>query len=214
MTRRTLLALAFALVAFGSVAEAQEQMALRFYVVPKVVDPGLGANVPKYIFAMNLPFRAMDYGLEDTFLVGAQVTNTQHTALAANIDVITIPAGLDNQISLTALSQVQARLEGINVPADWVTTNHTYRDVIRITGKLFLYMQRFHAQQLRKFFLSGVTLDTQVKQLTSTQRTAMTDAATSLNLDVSVINGNMTLRQALRLIIQQLPSFELFGETF
>lgn len=215
--RRLLAALAvLAMVAAVAPLEAQDTMALRFYVVPKTGDgqtPATGFR-PKYIADLGVSYSAMDYGLEDTFLVGVNVTGAQHTTLAANLDVIAIPLALDDQIGLTALSTVKNRLESLNVPSDWVQQTHTYRDVIRIVGKLFQFMQRFHARQVRRFFESGITLDTRVNQLTAPQRNALTDAASSLNLDTSVVTNTMPLRQALRLLIQQLPSFQLAGETF
>lgn len=196
--------------------EAQSEMAIRFYVVPKIGDGLTPATAfrPKYISDLGSPYSAIDYGLENTFLVGVEVTAAQNTTLSANIDVIAIPADVDSAIGLTALSTVKSRLESLNVPSDWVTQTHTYRDVIRLVGKLFQYMQRFHARQLRVFFESGITLDTRVNQLTAAQRTAMNDAAVSLGLDTSVVTNTMTLRQALRLLGQQMPSFVLAGETF
>lgn len=188
-------------------------MAKRFYIVPKV-DNGAGGFDPKYIVEMGLQSGAIDYGLEDTFLIGAEVTTEQHQELASQLDAIAIPANLDSNIGLTALSTVKDKLEGLHVPADWVTTNHTYRQVLRLVGKLFLYMQRFHGRELRKFFESGITLGTRVNQLTQAQRNAMTDAAESLGLSIAGITNTMTLRQALKILADQMPSFTLFGETF
>lgn len=187
----------------------------RFYVVPKI---GAGTEEdpirPKYIADAGISHASMDYGLEDTHLVGAEVTDAQHTLLAAQLDVIAIPADLDSLIGLSALPVVQQALEGLYVPADWVTTSHSYRDVVRLVGKLFQYMQRFQGREMRKFFEGGITLDTRVNQLTQAQRTAMLDAATDLGLDTSGVTMTMTLRMALKLVVDQLPSFNLFGETF
>lgn len=194
-------------------------MAKRFYVVPKITINELGMTyaAPKYINPVDLPgvvFQAMNYGLEDTYLVGAEVTDAQHTALAANLDVIAIPANLDSTVGLTALTTVQNKLEGMWIPADWVTTSHTYRQVVALTRKAFLYMQRFHANQLSKFFVSGVTLDTRVNQLTQAQRNAMENAAISLGLSIASITGSMKLRAALKILFDQIPGGMLFGEAF
>src|SRR5688500_9902726 len=122
----------------STAAFAQEATNVRFYVVPSI---GSGASShdarrPKYIAdwsiehpGENIPAAMAPYGLNDVFLVAADVTPVQHTALTANLDVIAIPQNLDAQISLTALSTVQQKLEGLQVPAAWVTTSHTYRDV-------------------------------------------------------------------------------------
>lgn len=195
-------------------AFAQEVGSLRFYVVPVELN-AKGHRVPKYVRSMGLESSQMDYGLDDTFLVACpSITDAQHTTLAANIDVIAIPQNLDAQIGLTALSTVQSKLEGLRIPADWVTTSHTYRDVIRVTGKVFQLMQRFHGMQLRTFFESGITLDTRINQLTQAQRQALVDAATSLGLDTSSVTGPMSLRQALKIIADQLPPFHMEGQAF
>lgn len=216
MVRRLLTAAVLSFAVFSGIAEAQTDVALRFYIVPKI-GTGVFPTDPyraKYIADLGVAYAAMDYGLDNTFLVGAQVTSAQNTDLAANLDVIAIPQNLDNTIGLTALSTVQAKLEGLHIPADWVTTNHTYRDVIRITGKLFLYMQRFSGQQLHTFFESGITLDTRINELTQAQRNAMNQAALSMGLDTSSITGPMLLRQAFKILADQIPSFRLAGEVF
>jgi len=216
MTRRLAIA-ALLFLALATSAEAQDPVALRFYIVPKA---GTGAITdpirPKYILEVGAinSLSAMNYGLEDTFLLGVVVTNAQHTTLASNLDVIAIPQDIDSAIGLTALQTVKDKLEGLNIPSDWVTVNHTYRQAIGIVGRAFLYMQRFNGRQLRKFFETGIALDTRVNQLTQAQRDAMNDAAVSLGLSTATITGPMTLRQALRIILEQLPSFSLAGQTF
>ena len=191
-------------------------MALRFYVIPRV---GTGTReepfIPSYVKELGITeVGAVDYGLEDTYLVGANVTPEQHSALAENLDVVSIPLNLDANVTLTALPRVQEALEGLHVPSDWVTTNHTYRDVIRVVGKLFKFMQWFNGTHARKFFESEVTLDTRVNQLTQAQRNAILNVATAHGIDTSEVTGTMLLRRVLRIIFQQMPSFTLMGETF
>lgn len=208
---RILLAAVFGLVALT--ASAQEATVLRFYIVPKE----LGAHDtvrPKYVWPVATRYEAADYGLEDVLLVGAELTPTDHTTVAANLDVIAIPANLDSTIGLTALSTVQQKLEGLRIPSEWVTTDHTYRDVLRLTRKVFGLFQRFDGLFQRKFFETGITLDTRINQLTQAQRQALIDAATSLGLDTSPITGPMPIRQAIRILAQQLPSITMMGEVF
>lgn len=212
--RRTVLLLA-ALLMMSVAAEAQEPVALRFYIVPKI-GSGTFADPfrAKYIRDLAIPYSAMDYGLENTFLAAVNVTAAQNTSLSSNLDVIAIPQNIDATIGLTALGTVQSKLEDLHVPSEWVTTSNTYRDVIRAVGKLFQFMQRFHARQLRTFFESGITLDTRMNELTANQRTALADTSDSFGLDRSAITNTTTVRQALRILFQQLPSFTLMGETF
>lgn len=192
-------------------------MASRFYIVPRI-GTGTGTTPathfrPKYIGDLGVLYAAMDYGLEGTYLVGAEVTPAQHTALAAEADVIAIPLNLDNAIG-GALSQVESALETLNVPAGWVTTTHTYRQVIGAVGRLFRFMRTFAARQRRVFFESGVTLNLQMNDLTAAQRNALAEAATFLGLDISGITGTTTIRQALKILIDQMGPFTLFREAF
>lgn len=215
MTRRVFLGVLFVLAVAG-MAEAQDELALRFYIVPKV---GTGSSPmdpfrPKYIYDLGVQASWMDYGREDAFLVGAEVSSAQHTSLASNLDVIAIPQGLDNTISVSALSTVQDKLEGMKVPAGWVTTSHTYRQVVGAVGRFFMLMQRFDGMNARTFFESGITLDTRVNGLTAAQRNALQNAALSLGLDVSFVTPTMTIRAVLKGWIDQMGPFSLAGETF
>lgn len=215
MTRFVLgLVLAFTLI--GGAAEAQEDVAIRFYIVPKVGD-GLSlptAFRPKYVPELGVSYSAMDYGKEDTMLVGADVTSAQHQSLNANLDVTAIPQNLDSNVSSAALVTIQNKLEAIKVPGSWVTTSTTYRQVVGNIGRIFLLMQRFDGLHARTFFQSGITLDTRVNQLTTEQRNALQDAAISLGLDIQFITSTTTVRTMLRTWVQQMGPLTLHGETF
>lgn len=213
MIRRFALALLFALIAAS--VQAQESMALRFNIVPKqgtgfITDP----LRPKYIADLGVPYAAMDYGLEDTMLVGANLTSLQETTLAANIDVIAIPANLDNAIGLAGLTPVQSALESLHVPAGWVTVDHTYRQVVSAVGKIFQFMQRYHALFGTKFFLNGVTLDSRINQLTTLQQNALNTTAQSLGLATASITGPTLIRAAFKSLADQMAGFTLAGQTF
>jgi hypothetical protein len=216
--RLMLLVLVFVLFAAGA-AEAQDLA--RFYLVPKVTKPGFPGAVPKYLNPVDLPgvnVSAMDFGNEDTMLVGAAVTNQQHTAIAANADVIAVPSNLDNTMSAPALSTVRDRLESLKIPTAHFTTANTYREVIGVVGRLFQLFQRFDAIQASEgrlgFFDLDITLSSTVNDLRGALRANFVLAANQLGLDTAGISGSMTLRQALRNLIAQMPPFTLAGETF
>jgi hypothetical protein len=214
MTRRYLLAGFMALaLTMGAVAEAQDLA--RFYVVPKV-GSGTFADPfrAKYFRELGVQFSAMDYGKEDSMLVGAEVTGAQHTTLAANLDVIAIPTALDNNVSSAALTTIQNKLEGLKIPAGWVTTSHTYRQVVGAVGRIFMLMQRFDGLHMRTFFGSDITLDTRINQLTVQQRTDLQTAASSLGLDTSFVTGPMTIRTVFKTWIDNMGPFTLHGEIF
>jgi hypothetical protein len=246
MTRRYVFGLIAALVLTSGLAQAQE-VSVRFYLVPKIGD-GLTPNTgfrPKYvadlivdtstgnfysskqaaatagvsIAAMKpLVWEGQYYGLEPVYLVAADVTAAQHASIAANVDVIVIPQNLDNTISLTALSTVQQKLEDLHIPAGWVTTDHTYRDVLRVVRRAFQFFARMWVLQAEQgqtptaLFTGAVTLDTRMNQLTAAQRQALTETCASFNIDTSWVLNTTTLRQLLKGIADRLPGLPMKGE--
>lgn len=189
-------------------------MALRFYLVPKIGDglTPMTAVRPKYVADLSVGFAAMDYGREDLMLVGVDVSVAQHTSIAANADVTVIPSNLDATIGVN-LAAVQASLEGWNLPAEWVTSGMTYRFVIGKVGRLLTFMQRFRTRDVGRFFAT-TTLDALVSSLTQAVRAAIQDVAASLDIDASAITGAMTVRHALKILLDQMPGFALMGEAF
>jgi hypothetical protein len=139
----------------------------------------------------------MDYGNEPTMLVAAEVTNAEHTAIAANADVIVVPANLDNTIGAN-LATVQAALESLNIPADWITAGMTYRAVLKWIARLFLICQRFQGLAGGRLFPAGITLASTVGDLSASVRQKLTQGAQSLGLDTSNITLATTMRAALK----------------
>lgn len=197
----------------------------RFYLLPKIgtgsIDP-FDPFRPKYTdpdslgAGWNIGGRwvAMDYGIEDCFLMRIHdITPEEHTALNSQTDVIGVPSPLSDNVSAAALSVIQTRLEGMNIPANWVTTSHTYLQVLKAVRRAITFMQRFHGLYVMKLFQAGITLDTQINQLTQAQRGRLIATADSLNLDTSGITNQMTIRQALKQIADQLPDVNIGGDT-
>jgi hypothetical protein len=212
---RTFVFAAVSVLLFAASAAAQTEM--RYYVVPR---SGTGQfptpYEPKYFnqFAdpSALPFvGTMDYGLENVFLVAADLTPAQHTAVTANADVLAVPSPIDANVSALALPTVQAKLEAGNIPADWVTTAMTYQQVLSRVLRLVTLMQRFNGL-FGRLFAGGATLDTRINQLPVNARNALVSAAQSLGADTSTIQGTTLLRTALVIVADQLfPSGLPFG---
>lgn len=224
MTRRYALGLIAALLlVMSGIAEAQESMAVRFFLVPKV---GIGTVPdpfrPKYVnpgdlgAGWNLQGRwsAMDYGFEQAFLLKADLTATEATTLSAQTDVLAVPANLDAQVSGAALPTIQSKLEALNLPGNWITTALTYRQALKTVRRVISFMQRYQGLfPADRVFDAGITLDTRLNQLTQAQRQRLQDVATSLGLDTSGVTTTMTIRQALRQMADQLPDITVGGET-
>lgn len=221
MRRRLFLGLV-CLFLFVPVAEAQ--VTVRFYLVPKVVVtlPFGEVFVPKYTQADDLGagwnldnrWSAMDYGLEELFLLGADVTPAEHTLLNAQVDVIAIPSPITANVSAAALSVVQSRLEGANLPGNWVTTAFTYQEVLAIVGRVIAFSQTYDGLFSLPLFRPGMTMGTRINELTQAERSRLSTTAQVLGLDYSGVTSTTTMRQVLKIVADQMPGFTLRGVQF
>lgn len=175
-------------------------MSLRFYIVPENrATPD--TRDPKYVATdaalAGLVWNAMDYGIEPVFIIGADVTPAQHAALSAYSDVISLPANIDAAIGSDAvLAQVKAGMETLFIPADWVTTGTTWRQVIAAVLRMAQFMQRLHGLYGLQLS-SGRNLDIKMSAVPAGIRTQMQTAAQSFGWDTGAIKLNWSLRQVL-----------------
>lgn len=214
--RTTLLAVA--LVHVAASAWAQTDVAL--FLTPKIlITEPFTAYVPKYVGPNGglgagneiMSFTGMDYGAEGLYLIKADLTAAQRTALSAQVDALVVPTNLDATVSALAVNRIQTQFEAVNLPAEWVTTLLTYRQVLRVVRKIIVFRQRLRGMFDEPLFSGGVTLDTRWNQLSATVQQRLRDTAASLNLDTSSITNNSTLRQILRVVASQLPDAEFGG---
>jgi hypothetical protein len=218
------------LLLWAATAVAQTEM--RYYLVPKLQDTTsfpFPVNRAKYMFAGDLgptwapgAYQSMDYGAEALFLVAADLTPADHTTLTSQPDVIAIPSPIDTNVSAGALPTVQAKLEAADIPGNWVTTAHTYRQVLKAIVRAIAFNQRYNGLNAEKFFSltdklgNRITLDTQFNQLTAAEKTKLQNVATDLGLDTSGVVSTTTVRQILINVAGQLfPNGVPFGgDTF
>lgn len=220
-------AVSFVLVSVSSTF-AQEPVAVRFYIVPKI---GTGAIKdpfrPKYVTPetkeapvppplIAADYNSMDYGAESVFLLAVDVTAAQHTTLSAQTDVLSIPTPIDTNVSAVALPTVQSKLEALNIPGTWVTTSTTYRQVLRVVAKAILLAQTYNGlfEGLQRIFDAGITLDTRWNQLTNAQQNRLLQVASTLGADSSGVTSTTTMRVILRTLAEQLPGLTIRGEAF
>lgn len=184
---------------------------IRFYLVNTVLFSRNGievpnSNAPEHF--MPLPEGVKDaafmaFGNEGHMLVAADVTPEAHTAITALPRVTVLPEDLDTQLTAGAVTAVESALEARNIPAEWVSTSLTYREVLRCVIGIFQFAQRYNAQTGLRLFRAGVTLSTRMNQIPVARRNELSDVATSFNLDVSAVTGTTTIRQLLRLLGEQ-----------
>lgn len=176
-------------------------MTTRYYLVPLIDDDGLRA--PKYIIDLGVTWGAMDYGIIDTALVAADVSDAQHTGLIANADVVAIPLNIDNTISLAALPLVSAQLENLKIPGNWVNTGHTYRQVLRMVGGLFQFAQRHRALSGKIIIPENINLGQSWGDLGQQTRLELQMTADSFNYNTTGVTAATTIRTILKALADQ-----------
>lgn len=188
-------------------------MATRFYFVPMVTaeDDGVIAvfRCPKYALTLSGRWQGIDYGAEDICLLVADVTPSEHTILSGQADVVSVPELTGNVIGAAT---VRNRVEALGLPAEWITNGTSWRVVLRRLRKIVMFAQKFRGLFKARLFEDGITLDSTVNQIPLAKRQRLADTADALGLDRSAITGSTTVRQALRILADQLPDASLLGE--
>lgn len=200
-------------------------MTVRYYLVPveEVQQGNVVFRGPKYfrwrfgtgtIDPINGEGQWLDYGLRPVMLVCANVSAGDHTTLAAAADVTDVPLNIDATITAGALQAVQDALENIKVPGTWVTTSHTYRQVLRAVAGLFAFAQRYHEMWGEQLIENSVDLGTLWQNIPLAKRQKIQATADDLGIDYSPVTGTWTIRQILKFLADywQNTPFE-FGFT-
>jgi len=176
------------------------------YRAPKYLG---GRNNPTLAGLENISYGCMDYGMQPVCLLIADVTVAQHNLLTANSDVLAAPQNIDNNLTAGAVTTVKNFLESLHIPAGWVTTSHTYRQVLRLVGWLFQFMQRVHGIFPEKLFAAPNTLATTYGELSPGMQSALLQAAQSFAFNTTGLQAGTTLRVILKNLADQFNDLPL-----
>lgn len=180
-------------------------MAWHLYLVP-LIGTGTKDDMrrPKYVADANATYVAMPYGFQPACFVAADLSNADDTALSAQSDVARIPDTLDANPSAGGVTAAQTALEALFIPAGWINTGLTWRQITRTVAGLFQYTQRLHGIGGNVRLVDGTTpLSTQFNQLPLAVRQSMIAAAESFGYDTSSLSGTSTLRTILKTLADQ-----------
>lgn len=186
-------------------------MAFRLYIVP-MVGTGIGsiidnARKAKYFFDGTLldpvtgAISIFDYGIEPWAVVGADLSSADDVRVVAMPDAFAVPFNLDALLANGQVTAVKNKLEAINMPAGWVNTTLTWREVVRSVLGMCTFMQRFSAVNGGvSLFAAGVTLQTAFNALPTGIGDKILQAANSFvpPLDTTGLSGTVTVRQILK----------------
>lgn len=195
------------------------EVAIQLYIIPQAHSADGKYNAPKYVAKRILTplvgLENVSWSWEfvpsgDVGVIAVDGTAAEHALLAAQTDVLQIPA-LDNTIpNNTTRNRVRTVLEGFNLPGNWVNTGMTYRSVLRVTIGSILFLSRLTSRLQRKFFDGSLSLTTTVSQLPLATRNELQSAAGDMGLDYSAVTGTTTVRELLRLMGAQFANTQ-FG---
>jgi hypothetical protein len=195
-------------------------VAIRLCLVPEI---GTGASNdhrrPKYFgtgettFSPPVGYSSSRYGSEPIRLVVADLSAAQITTLQGFSDVTLIPANLDATLTAGQVTTTQTALEAANIPAGWVTTALTWRQVLRTVLGMFTLLQRFKGiHGPVRLFGGAITMNSQINDISQPARGNFTTAATSLGYSTAGITGTTTIRSALKTLADQMTARSyLFG---
>jgi len=172
---------------------------IRIYIMPLIGD-GSRENPrrPKYRDLAD-GFGSIRYGEEGIVLCAFRLTQESHDIIKVDPDVMALPEDIDTTMSQNAVDIAQAFLEDNYIPGNWISTNNTFRQVLRVTAGCFLYTQRYvRLAGVEKIFLTGIDLSTIISSIAADKRNIMMQAADSLNINYSTVTGTWTLRQMLK----------------
>lgn len=189
-------------------------MNVRFYLLPVEIYEWPPEDPTPYMRLKYLKGRWNPDGLDALWsakyywampvaLVAVGAETADHDFLAAQTDLVAVPQNVNQNISEMTLPRVKEALEDLRIPAGWVTTSHTYGDVLRATAHLFMFAQRYQRRHARKMIEAGYNLDTLIGDLPADVRANLNDTAQDCGWNTNAIQGSWPLRQALRHLAQQ-----------
>ncbi len=193
----------------------------RIYIVPVVLKAsnrgiGPGAGQPSrsaaYISDLTYKYGALDYGSEDVMLVLVRdISTADHDTLAARSDVIAIPEDLDANMTSGQVNGAKNFYDTLNIPGGWINTNRTVRQVVKITGGMFQFNQRWSGiSNGTSPFKVGLDLSTVYSTMSDLNKGRIQVVFDSLNIDISSLTGSSTLGEALREFGIQMASRPLY----
>lgn len=196
-------------------------MAQRLYIVPVVLGGKGGAQrVPKYfgdgtVMAPGSPI--VDYGHEPWMFVYADLSPSDDTLLTSEPDVIALPFNLDQNLTAGQVTNTKNKLEVINIPAGWVTTSLTWRQVVRVVLGIFTFRGRYEVIYAQangsvapSMFSGGITLDSTFSSLPQAMQDAMVATAQSFNISTAGLTAGTTIRTILKSLGDSFVNWSFF----
>jgi hypothetical protein len=203
----------------------------KFYLLPiETVSTGAGtqARGPKYFAWRYDPdppalvlsrWSMMDYGFVPSCLLLAQdISEADHTALTANVDVFDFPDNLDGSVNDPG---VDTFFEAIDLPTDWLTPSTTWRELLRQVAGMMQFNQRYGGIYAERYggwhsIFDIATLNTRLRQMTAQEQEIFMLTVASFGINPDLVSTNSQLRLLVKFAanVWQGQAFFLGGVEF
>lgn len=189
---------------------------IRFYVMP--IEPqfnqmGHATRGPKYLYwgdalvgnleGLQVPWSMVDYGLIDACVVACEVELAEHQQLASEVDVVAVPENIDGNVSPLALARVKSVLGALRIPAEWVTEEYTYRQVLRMVCGLFQFALAYEGHHAEPLIDSEAHLDLTWNQIPVARQAKILHTANDLGYGYNEVSNDWKVRRILRHLADQ-----------
>ena len=187
---------------------------IRFYILPiERVDNHRGPKYFKWRFnetGIDCRWSMKDYGSIDMAVLAADILQADHDALVLNSDVYAFPENIDPAMTLAERSALNTYIEAHGIPGDWLAPGDTFRSVLRVITGMFLYLQRVLAIiGYPTDPYSGLTLNTQYRNIPNPLHDAMSQAAAELGYTWNVGNNDQ-VRKIFKLMSDEWGSQPIY----
>lgn len=190
---------------------------VRFYIIPiqRTADNHRGPMYFKWRFneaGIDCIWSMIDYGSIDMAVICADISQVDHDYLVLQPNVYSFPLDLDIIMNVSDRNALNTFLEAHAIPGDWLSPSDTFRSALRTVTCMMRYMMRVLAIiGYPPNPYSGITLNTQYKNVPNPLHDAMQQASTEQNYAWNV-SPNDQIRKIFKYMSDQWASTStIFG---
>jgi len=156
---------------------------------------------PKYytdILNDSNGYNLVDYAHEAACVISIHDGTPQlHTNLTSNPDVLAAPDDLSLLLTSGAVASVQAYLEGMNIPSEWIDTGDTYAHVLRRIVGVFVFAREWVGIKKKGLFREGLDLSRSYNSLSTSNKNTVSAIFLKHGISTAGLSGQSTIRQIL-----------------
>ncbi len=207
-------------VGFFFVQDGISQQSDFYFIVPQIGNGESPATAyrPKYFATSDSRISrisSMPIGLDSLFLVKIIMEESLRDSIAGLSDVIAFKKDINATLNAGAVTATKNKLEAKKIPAGWVSTSTTWKDIIRFVALVAQMHQRFKGLFGEKLLPAGITLNTTYSQLPTAGKNKLISLADSFGFSKESLTGASTIREILKeLVLQWNQKIVLGGINF